>query len=392
MTENITTWESLNALEKNMLGDYPNIIALFKATPYRGSDDPAGQKLEAALTKKLSIPGVGETTIGINKEFAGRFEKSLADDTIRAGIAALPAEVMAKNIDQVIQSPENLPAILEKAIKEPSVSPVVAPASVASPESPLKKEFSGAADQKAEKLETITAVSSPASLEQRQADLIASIAKAPDFEKFMGNVAKNPDLQAAMSMAFEGEGGDPEKSMAMLENIEARAKNDPAFFSKLNEKLENSPQMVSTYAKELASDPDAFFAKMDKGLELNEMMDKIQNGLQPLLAKMGGFGDVLQGALQSLMGLMPEIMGMMDSLTGVNGQMKTMLAGITGGGAQQVVTNDPKGNAPLVSAMNEASGGKPEQTTTLADGGTPSSPNPQKPETVASINSPHTPG
>ncbi len=351
-----TVWDDMNFLEQTALDDYENIKALFKATPNR-KDDPAGQKLEDALKG-----GKGEF---VNKDFATKFDAALKDPDTRAQIANLSPEEMEQNIDALIENPANIPTILanlnpqekpeiqmaavEKPTQEPkpenkeaspetiatapekapvalaasepepvqvvaaAIEPEPAPAEKSIEQPPSAATATAAPPKPAAAAEPITVAAAvvadkvPATpddlMKQKVKDLMGEISEAKGFDGFMKRVDENDNLKNAFDHALS-DNSSPEKAVTLLENIKERVEKDPEFFNKANEIIDEKPQLVNTFAKELIKDPDVAFDKLDQA-----MFAQDNPMLASMLSNLGVVGQHLMGILGPLLEILGDVLG-----------------------------------------------------------------------------------
>lgn len=188
----------------------------------------------------------------------------------------------------------------------------------------------------------------------------------PGGEEFFEKIKENPELSEALNNAMGGENADPERFLAMMNQLKVRAENDPEFFNKANNFIEERPGMVQIFAETFANDPDKAFAQLDQALALDNAM----GGVEKLLSRF--LGPELSG---QIMGFMDNLLEMFMPIMSVMNDFKSALSGegndITGqsnnGGELARDAAAMAGNDGSNLAMHNENG-RPEQT---ADGQTP---------------------
>ena len=369
-----SAWDNLNLVERELLDDYPNVQAFFEQMPHR-ENDPAGLKLREAL--KDTVMGIP----CVNENFATRLNSGLANPEVRAGIVALPPEVIAEHVDKVIARPEETPAILadvQAATATPAgkAEPVeaVAAATTAAPEVGTEKAPAPPAD-KPEPIEAVAAATTAAPEAEAatptpEASGIASmgndprmaaIAGAEGFRGFLERIGKNPDLRQAFE-SFTG-GGGGEKMDGFVDGIHQRVQKDPQFFNKVNKMMDSAPeQMLSTMARDMTNDPAGALQKLDMANMFSGFMDSpFGQGLSVVGSHLMGILGPLMEILQGILGKLPEM------LEGLGNKISGLMEGFSAK-TRAVVTNHPDGATPMTDALDQVNGKKPETTAYDAKG------------------------
>lgn len=133
-----------------------------------------------------------------------------------------------------------------------------------------------------------------------------------------------------------GENVDPERSLAIINQLKVRAENDPEFFNKANEFIEERPGMVQIFAETFANDPDKAFAQLDQALALDNAM----GGMEKLLSRFLGpeLSGQIMGLMDNLMEMFMPIMNTMnDFKAAFSGEANDMVGQSNNGGSCPVM-------------------------------------------------------
>lgn len=410
-----STWDNMTPLERQHLEQYQNIKAFLKEMPYRPNDQ-AGQKLSDALTREVNILGK-EITVGINTDFATRLNRALADSSVRQGIAGLPADKLAANVDRVIAGPEKLPQILAEvraASPQQVAQATTASAQPTSPATPSAREPVAAATtapatpaQTPPQAKAPTTVKAPlsstpgavaatpetgtnfkqalleiaaAAPDQATKQALTAIANASGIEELGQRISSNPDLRDAILANLSRDLGESASGKSFAQRLQEKLQQDPDYINKVNNMLDRAPpQMLSSMARDISSDPKAdLFAMLDRGVQMSN------NPLAQMLQSLGNspFGNILKTVCESIMSIVgPLLRGLgMGQLADT---MQNALQGFSKG-QRQIATSDPQGRTPLADRLDLANGVRP-QTAVSGPDGKPVAPTPTPGQAPAQV-------
>lgn len=331
------------------LASSDNVLDLFQEIKTLDVEElkDSAQQLQDAMNEN---PQIIET---LERQLSA--DPSLQEDVMN--MARNDPAALENKIPQMLSHPDQVAAVLSGDIPAASIDqsvPAVSDPETADPETAttdgtviseeaiaaslaIQRSFNESADGEVQGMETAAPTSAPETTTEQIVDTLEDLISRPGAEEFFDRVENNPELSAALGNVLDGAESDPERTLALLNEFKTRADNDPEFFNKANNFMDERPGMVKNFAETFANDPEKAFARLDQALALDNFMDQAE----PMLA--GFLGPELSGKIMGFMGdLLEMLMPMMDMFDG----LKETLSGDQ---AQEPAaqTNAPEGQESL---------------------------------------------
>ncbi len=251
---------SLKKLRTNMEDDgalkvvtSKNVLPLFKKIDALGADshrDKAGEILQNAIKKDPAL--VARLDENLNPQLNAALEE----------LARKNPEKLEEIMHDIVKDPRNIPNLVTRAsaqanLPPPAPAPTGSKANSQDPQDPNQP----APEDDASKIALI--IADLASIDDQ-----TKKPKYPGFKELKEKIENNPGLQIALGLKDSNKKKDgkpdPEGTKAMaqqLQNLQARAKDDPAFFQKVNKMLDS--QLGHSLTDMLAEHPEAAEATAD---------------------------------------------------------------------------------------------------------------------------------